>query len=379
MTSNVKLLLGLAAGLALSACGTSHSGQGDPVDQHQGAVLSAQQRQRLRIAPVAPATFRPSVEVTGTVAFDGDRSTSQLCPISGPVSRILVEPGARVVVGQPLALVASPDYAAAIASYRKAEVAARNLGRIAEMNQKLYENDALSRRDLEQSQADAASAVADQEAALEQLRGLGIDSATIDDIRQHRPVPSAQGIIRAPITGTVVERLITPGQLLQAGATPCFTIAGLGTVWVMANVFEADLPYVTTGDSARVRLTDDSSRTYKGEVTYVGALVDPNTRATAVRILTVNSEESLKRDMYVRVTIQSRRTRSGLLVPASSVLRDAENLPFVFVAVGDTGFVRRGVQLGSHVGSQLEIKSGLTPGERVITEGGLFLQFAENQ
>jgi cobalt-zinc-cadmium efflux system membrane fusion protein len=177
----------------------------------------------------------------------------------------------------------------------------------------------------------------------------------------------------------VVERLITPGQLLQAGSTPCFTIADLSTVWVMANVFEADLPYVAVGDSALVQLTDDSSRAYRGVVTYVGALVDPDTRATAVRVQTVNSGQALKRDMFVRVTIRSRRPRTGILIPASAVLRDAENLPFVFVATGDTGFVRRGVTLGPHVGEQFEVRGGVSAGERVITEGGLFLQFAESQ
>lgn len=379
MTSSMRTLLALSVVVvAIAGCGRS-SGTPDAVEQRKGPALSADQRAKLHVEAVVATKFRPSVEVTGTVAFDGDRSTSQLCPMSGPVARILVEPGAHVVRGQPLALVASPDYAAAIASYRKADVTAQNLGRIAEMNQQLYQNDALSRRELEQSQADAASAVADREAALEQLQGLGIDSTTIDDIRQHRPVPTAQGIIRAPIAGTIVERLITPGQLLQAGTTPCFTIAGLATVWVMANVFEADLPSVADGDSALVRLTDDSSRSYRGMVTYVGALVDPNTRATEVRVQTANTGEGLKRDMYVRVTIQSRRARSGLLIPSSAVLRDAENLPFVFVAMGDTGFVRRGVTLGSHVGERFEIRGGVSPGDRVITEGGLFLQFAESQ
>jgi membrane fusion protein, heavy metal efflux system len=377
MTGNLRALLALGLVLSLGACG--RSGPPEAGGRQTAGELSPEQRARLAIQVVAPTSFGPSIDVTGTVAFDGDRSTTQLCPMSGPVTRILVEPGARVERGATLALVASPDYAAAIASYRKAEVSARNLGRIAEMNQKLYDNDALSRRDLEQSQTDAAGAVADQEAALEQLRGLGIDSATIAELRAHRPVTTAQGVIRAPIGGTVVERLITPGQLLQAGSTPCFTIAALSTVWVMANVFEADLPNVAVGDSATVRLTDDSSRIFRGKVTYVGALVDPDTRATEVRILTGNRGEVLKRDMFVRVTIYSRHARTGILVPASAVLRDAQNLPFVFVARSDTGFVRRPVTVGSHVGNLLEVRSGLSPGDRVITEGGLFLQFAENQ
>jgi len=98
-----------------------------------------------------------------------------------------------------------------------------------------------------------------------------------------------------------------------------------------------------------------------------------------VRIVTDNVREELKKDMYVRVDIHSQRPRKGLLVPTSAVLRDAENLPFVFLAAPDSSFVRRPVTLGAHVDDRYEILKGLAPGDRVITEGGLFLQFAENQ
>jgi membrane fusion protein, heavy metal efflux system len=98
-----------------------------------------------------------------------------------------------------------------------------------------------------------------------------------------------------------------------------------------------------------------------------------------VRIVTDNTGDLLKRDMYVRVDIQSRRSRTGLLVPVSAVLRDAENQPFVFLAGSDSAFARRPVRLGVRVAEQYEIASGLAAGDRVISEGGLFLQFAENQ
>lgn len=361
--------------------GCSAQGRGHP-DQGQAppGTLTPAQRGRLELAPVKPSMFRPTTEVTGTVAFNGDISTQILSPISGPVTRILVQPGARVTRGQALAVVASPDYAADVAAYRKAEATAANLQRIADLDAQLFKNDALARRELEQAETDAATAAADREAALEQLRALGVDSAGIEAIKQHHAVAvGPQGVVRAPIAGTVVERLITPGQLLQAGATPCFTIAGLSSVWVMAHVFEAALPDVAVGDSAEVRLTDDSSRVYRGRVTYVGALVNPDTRATDARVLTANPGEALKRDMFVRVAIRAGRARTGLLVPASAVLRDAQNLPFVFVASAGGTFVRRPVQLGGHVGPNLEVTGGLAPGDTLITQGGLFLQFAENQ
>src|SRR5204863_5636788 len=104
----------------------------------------------------------------------------------------------------------------------------------------------------EQAQTDATAAAADRDAALEQLRALGVDEATIVALRENKPVREVNGEIRAPIEGTVVERLITPGQLLQAGSTPCFTIADLSTMWVMANVFESDLAVVREGDHADV-------------------------------------------------------------------------------------------------------------------------------
>lgn len=367
----------LAATLVLLAAGCGKSAA--PADDKPAAFgLTETQRTRIHLETVAKVSFQPSVQVSGTVAFDGDHSTAVLAPISGPVSRILVEPGAQVEAGQPLAYVSSPDFAADLAAYRKAQAAAVNLTRIAERDSSLFANDALARQDLEQAQTDAASAVADRDAALDQLRAIGVDSVGIAAIRENRGATIPQGIIRSPLPGTIVERLITPGQLLQAGQTPCFTVAGLGTMWVMGNVFEQDLPDIQVGDAADIA-PGDGSRVYHGKVDYIGALVDPDTRATSVRIVTPNPDRGLKKDMYVAVTIHSRRARTGLLVPVAAVLHDAQNLPFVFVAKADSSFERRQVGLGNRVGERFEITTGLQAGDAVISEGGLFLQFAESQ
>src|SRR5262249_12468212 len=160
--------------------------------------------------------------------------TAVLAPLSGPVSRLLVEVGSRVRRGQPLAVVTSPDFAAGVSALRKAEAAARNARRIADTDRQLFQNDALSRRELEQAESDAVAPEADRDAALEQLRSLGVAAKTIADLRENRPVGQLGGEIRAPLDGTVVEKLISPGQLLQAGATPCFTVADLSRIWVQA-------------------------------------------------------------------------------------------------------------------------------------------------
>ena len=366
------------AGLALFAAACSRSPDNGNAAGRSAFGLTETQRARFHVQPVTATTFRPSIAVSGTVAFDGDHSTQILAPISGPVSQVLVEPGAQVTAGQALAYVASPDFAAALAAYRKAQGAAVNALRIAARDSALFAHDALARQELEQAQTDAAAAAADRDAALDQLRAIGADSGTLAAIVENRSVQVPQGVSRAPLPGVVVERLVTPGPLLQAGQTPCFTVARLSTMWVMANVFEQDLPDVRLGDPADIQPTA-GPQTYHGRVDYVGALVEPDTRATAVRILTENPGGGLKQGMYVQITIHSRRARAGLLVPVSAVLRDAENLPFVFVTQPDGSFARRIVRLGTRVGDQFEVTAGVAAGDQVVAEGGLFLQFAENQ
>lgn len=378
MRNETPIVAAALCGAAL--LGGCTAGTPDPAKRPRPAALTLPQEQlaRVEVETVSASSFRRTVEATGAVAFDADRATQVLAPMSGPVSRLLVAVGAHVRAGEPLATVASPDFASAVSAYRKAEATARNTRRIADLDSELFKNDAIARRDLEQAETDAVSAEADRDAALQQLRSLGLQDGTVEDIRQGRAAATTGGAIPSPIDGTVVEKLITPGQLLQAGATPCFTVADLSTVWVMANIFESDLPFVAVGDTAEIA-TGASGETLPGTIDYIAALVDPNTRAIGVRIVAGNPKDVLKKDLYVRVAIHSKHDSTGLLLPTSAVLRDDENLPFVYVRNADGGFARRRVTLGSQIGERYEIRDGVTVGEHVVAKGGLFMQFAESQ
>ncbi|HKB70405.1 MAG TPA: efflux RND transporter periplasmic adaptor subunit [Thermoanaerobaculia bacterium] len=343
-----------------------------------GLSLSPEQRNRITVREVREAPFRRTIETTGTVAFDQNASTQVIAAISGPVARILTPPGTPVVAGQALAEVTSPDFAAALSGYRKAHAAAANLRRIADLDKKLFDAGGISRREMQQAETDALAAEADRDAALAQLRSIGIPETTAKALEEGRPAETPRGVIRAPIAGTVVERLITPGQLLQAGTTPCFTIANLSRVWVIANVFEQDVPFVSPGAAADV-FAGSADATLSGTVEYVASVVDPATRAIGVRIVLANPREALKKDQYVRVAIHSAREARGLLVPVSAVLRDDENLPFVYVQGPGGSFLRRRVELGAREGDRVEARAGLRPGDRVVVEGALFMQFAESQ
>ena len=373
----------LAGATLFAACGPGKTSAGDTVLTSAGTptptnvTLTADQRQRIHLITVQSTAFRPSVEATGNVAFDGDKSTQVLSPVSGPVTRVVAMPGAVVTKGEPLAYVSSPDFATAVAAYRKAQTAYRNAKRIADRDSALFKNDALARGELEQAQSDVASAEADLEAAVQSMQALGVEQSQIQAVKEGRTTP-IEAIIRSPIDGTVVEKLVAQGQLLQAGTTPVFTVADLSTMWVMTSVFANDLKDVSVGETADV-ITDVTQVPIPGRVDYIAALADPASKAVSVRVVAPNTNHVLRRDMFVRVQIKAAVEHHGMLVPVSSVLRDDQNLPYVFVAAGANGFARRSIGLGSRVGDKYEITSGLNAGDQVVTDGALFLQFAASQ
>lgn len=370
-------ILAVALTVALGGCGSRKGAEApdSTVTSDSATTVMAAQRGQILTTTVEQKPFSPTILTTGTVNFNGEKSTQVIAAISGPVSKLLVQPGDYVKAGQALAAVASPDFAATVAAYRKAESGFRNAQRIAVLDEKLYANDALAHAELDQAKSDLATAEADRDAALEQLAALGVDAASIDAIRQGRQVPGAQSAIRAPIPGVVVERLITPGQLLQAGATPTFTISDLSSVWVMGHVFEGDAGSVFKGEPVMVTI-DGVADSFPGRIDYVGALVDPDSKALAVRILVPNNRDRLKQNMLVRVEIRGSRARAGIVIPVAAVLRDDDNLPFVFVDLGNDRFHRRRIALGGRTGNVYEVTSGLKAGERVVTQGALFLEQA---
>jgi cobalt-zinc-cadmium efflux system membrane fusion protein len=341
-------------------------------------ILTASQKEHVHIYTVQPSKFHKVIDTTGVVDFDNDQATSVIAPFGGPVSRLLISPGDKVNAGDALAEVDSPDFATAISAYRKALATAQTLRRVADADKDLLQHNGVAQREAEQAQTDAANAEADRDAARQTLVSLNIDPQVIKDIEDGKPVTHPGGVIRSPIAGTVAEKLITPGELLTAGITPCFTVADLSRVWVMAQLFGSDLSAISVGDPVEIQ-TGMETNIYPGTVDNISALVNPDTRAVLVRVVSENPKDSLKKQMYVSVHIRANEESAGLLVPVSAILRDDENLPYVYVAQPDGSFARRHVELGYRAGDQHEIKEGLQSGDQIVVDGGLFLQFMQNQ
>jgi cobalt-zinc-cadmium efflux system membrane fusion protein len=340
--------------------------------------LTKAQRAHIQLYTVVPVGYRQKIQAPGTVDFDNEQATAVLSPFTGPVSRILVALGQPVAKGQPLALVGSADYAAAIGAYRKAASAAANARRLANTDRDLAAHNGISEREAAQARTDAAGAEADRDAALQTLNSLGVDRGTIARALRGNPTAGAVGVIRAPVSGIVVDKQITPGQLLQAGSTTAFTVANLAKVWVLAQIAPSDLASVHLSDGAQID-PGNGTGPFHGTVQNIAASVDPNTRAVTARIVTPNPGDLLKKQMYVDVSIESGRVSTGLLVPVSAVLRDDENLPFVYLALPDGSFARRHVTLGYRDSQNYDVTSGLQSGDKVVANGAIFLQFMQSQ
>ncbi len=373
-----RLLCALVAVAGVGAGGCARKVEVEPQASLNSVTLTPAQRQNIHVYTVAPIKYRRTIESTGAVDFDNDQATSVLAPFSGPVSRLLAPLGAQVRKGDPLAAIDSPDYATAVGAYRKALATANTNRRLADADKDLVEHNGVSRREAAQAETDAVSAEADRDAALQALVSLHVSAETIKDIQDGRPTNRPEAIIRSPIAGTVVERLITPGALLEAGTTPCFTVADLSRVWVLAQVFGSDLATVSVGDSAQVE-TGVGPGKFTGKVDNIAALVDPDTRSVAVRVVVENPGDLLKKGMYVRVLIQARQESTGLLVPVSSMLRDDENLPFVYIVQPDGSFARRRVTISYRAGDQYDVGEGLRAGDQIVVDGALFVQFMQSQ
>jgi cobalt-zinc-cadmium efflux system membrane fusion protein len=367
----------MLAAVMLAAAGCSPSAK-KPANNSGNITLTDAQRHNIHLYTVTAEPFRKTVETDGVVDFDQEHSTSVISPITGPVTRLIASPGQNVKKGDPLAAVASSDFAAAVGAYRKALATAATARRLADLDKDLLAHHGVSQREADQAQTDAVGAEADRDAALQTLQSLGVDPKTIEAVRDGRSVSRIEGMIRSPIDGTVAERLVTPGQLLQAGSTATFTVADLSHMWVMAQVFGADLDNIAVGDSAAIA-TGLGGPTLAGKVDNIGSVVSPDTRSVAVRIVADNPHQALRRQMYVRVTITSGHSSMGLLVPDSAILRDDENLPFVYLALPDGSFARRSVTLGYRTGARYDVIGGLHAGDHIVVDGALFLQFMQSQ
>ena len=316
--------------------------------------LPADQMSHIQIYTVAQAPLERTLRLSGAVAYNGFLTTPVITQVGGPVSRIVVTPGEHVTAGQPLLYVASPDYSQLRSAYIKARDAFQLADRFYKRAQDLYAHQAIAQADLEQAESNRTQAEADLQSSEQAIRVLGI---TNPESIVTAP-SSAELPLLAPLAGEVVERLCSPGQLLQAGGTQCFTLSDMNSVWVLVNVYQNDIAYVHVGEDVTID-NEAYPGVVRGKIQYVAPALDPTTRTLQARIEASNPGERLKKDMYVTAEVRAGVIPNALSVPDAAVLRDTENMPYVYLQTGSNQFARRMVTLGESQDGKTQILSGL--------------------
>ena len=369
----------LSAALILAGC----SGAGDQASkmtsfstaesrQSKAELFSlpAEQMAHIQVLTVEQGPLARILRLTGAVEYNDFKTTPVITQVGGPVSRVMVVQGEHVRAGQALLYVASPDYSLLRSSYIKARDAFQLAEKFYLRAQDLYAHHAIAEADLEQAQSNRAQAQADFESSADAIRVLGIpDPETIVT----KP-PSPEIPLYSPVAGEVVDRQCSAGQLLAAGATQCFTLSDMSSVWILVNIYQNDVAHVHVGDLVTIA-NESYPDAVHGKIEYISPALDPNTRTLQARIEAPNSGERLKKEMYVTAEVQAGVIPNALFVPNASVLRDDQNMPYVYLQTGQREFARRGVTLGESLDGKTQILTGLQATDQVVGDGSLFLQF----
>jgi membrane fusion protein, heavy metal efflux system len=369
----------LAVALALAGCGgggeqagkmTSFSTTESAESKAELFSLPADQMSHIQIFTVARGPLVRTLRLPGAVAYNAFVTTPVITQVGGPVSRIVVAPGEQVKAGQPMLYVTSPDYSVLRSSYIKARDAFQLADRFYKRAQDLYAHKVIAEADLEQSESTRSQAQADLQSSEQAIEVLGISNP--DDLVNKPPSPEVA--LLAPQAGEVVERLCSPGQLLQAGGTQCFTLSNMSSVWVLVNIYQDDIAYVHVGDEVTI-VNEAYPGVVRGKIQYIAASLDPTTRTLQARIEASNPGERMKKDMYVTAEVRAGLIPNAVMIPDSAVLRDTENMPYVYIQTGNNRFARRMVTLGESQGGKTQITAGLQAGDKIVGDGSLFLQF----
>jgi membrane fusion protein, heavy metal efflux system len=345
-------------------------------------------------APLPPGTFRASpqqlktftVEAVQTHAFaseeltegkigvDGDRATPVVSPYSGRVIRVIAGLGDTVKQGAALATLEASEFVQAQNDLQVASSQVK-LARINETRKHaLYDAKGGSLQDWQQAQADLTAAETTLNAVRNRLQIFGKSQSDIEKLQTSQTM-NPIATITSPIAGVVVDRQVGPGQYLQSGGSPVFTIADPSKVWLLANVRETDAGLVKQGQSVEVRVLAYPKRTFKARVTYVAAVVDPVTHRLPVRAELDNADLALKPEMFANFRILTSEATESPAVPEAAVVYEGE-AAHVWVVAQDGLLSYRAIHTGRSNDGLVEVLEGLKTGERVVTKGGLFIDQA---
>jgi cobalt-zinc-cadmium efflux system membrane fusion protein len=352
----------LASALAGTGCGQENpnpKAEAPPpaqVEREQdGTVVQVDHPEQIPLVTAVARSSRPELVLTGTVAPDISRNVPVVSLASGRIVELRSRLGDTVQKGQLLLIVRSSDVSGAYSDYHKAvadeELARTQFDRAKDLNA----HGAISLNDLQVARDAEEKAKVDVETSAEHLRLLGNDPDK----------PNSTVEIHAPISGVITDQQVTDGASLQAYGPNPFTISDLSFVWVVCDVHEDQLASVRLGDTAEIRLNAYPDQLFKGTITNIGAILDPNLRTAKVR-MEVRNPGIMRLGMFVTATFRGQKLVTHTTVPSTAILH-LHDTDWVFVIMPDKKFQRVEIVTGNTLpGDMQEIVSGIMPGAQVV-------------
>ena len=365
--------------IALVGCGKgdqpANSDAATPPHAKSGAV-PYEGVSRVETGIVDYSGSQQDLALSGKMAYGEDRYSKISSPLQGRVVEVRAHLGDRVKAGAVLLVVDSPDIAQAYSEFVKEDSELQYATRSHELAKDLYSNKALPLKDLKQAENELVKARAEFRRAKERLLSLRIPAEEVNKPLDKQQITS-RFEMKSPLTGIVVERMVTPGQSVGGDANQVlFTVADLDMLQVVADVYERDLALVKEGQFAKVKVEAYPDVDFPATVAAVGDVVDPASRTIKLRAWVNNPDHRLKPEMFARLHIQVGDSTRILVVPKEAVL-ESDGKQFVFVVEEANRYIKREVKVANFTPDQMRVLDGLTPGQRIVTKGAVLIKGQE--
>ncbi len=307
----------------------------------------------------------PALTLSARVTYAEDGFSKISSPLQGPVLDVRVKLGQAVKAGDVLMVIDAADIARAYAAYVE-EISELGLAeRNYELTKDLYDAQAMALKDLEHAENDLNRERAEFKQAKERLLSLRVPAAELSKPLAQQQITS-RFELRSPLTGTVVERNVTPGQIVgTASDTPLFTVANLDRLQVVADVYEHDLSGIRAGTVATMTVEAYPGIEFPAKIAVIGDVVDPATRTIKIRATVSNTDRRLKPEMFARLTVAGHTMRPKIVIPRQAVL-ERSGRQWIVVQREAGGFEERAVTIDSMTDTQVTIREGVTTGERIV-------------
>jgi cobalt-zinc-cadmium efflux system membrane fusion protein len=335
--------------------------------QYRGDTIAvaatAPLRKQITVRKARLEDFPAMFKTVGTVRPVAGKLAEISAPFAGRIIKSFVRLGQQVNAGTPLFALGAPEL------YETAKIyfAARSANELAQKNYlrqtELAANGVAAQRALEQAKSEASIAHEELELAKAILRLYDVDILSLE-----AGYPLA---VRSPIAGEVVKSDITIGSYVKEDSAPLAVVADLSQVWIAALVKENCFGAIRHGDRVEVYTGAHPGKAIRGAIDYIGAMMDEGTRALEVIVACDNASRELKPGMFCEVHFLSAPVRA-IVLPSTAVMQEQDS-DYVLVEAAAGMYVRRKVETESIDMNRVRIISGISEGENVVTEGGIFL------